>query len=139
MVSLLALSSAQAAAASLTASKEADMQTALVDLTIALENHGYQLVKVQPMDKALVKRGFDDPGVRLAFVGKASQVQQALDTDPALLNVLPLRLTMVRENGRVHLHSDDLDEWRKRSPAGEGVVQAWQGELADILADFEAQ
>ena len=43
---LLAL---QAAASPVIASKAGDMQTALDDLSLALANHGYQLVKVQPL------------------------------------------------------------------------------------------
>jgi len=49
------------AATPLMASKTVDMRQAMDDLTVAAMNHGMQLVKVQPIDTAMVKRGFDNP------------------------------------------------------------------------------
>jgi len=137
ILSLLACT--QATATPVVASKAGTMQTALDDLSIALANHGYQLVKVQPLDHALVKRGFQDPGVRLVFVGKESLVQQAMVSDPALLSLLPLRLTMAREGGVVTIRSDDLEPWRSKLPAEATTLQAWQDDLSEVLEDFARQ
>ena len=112
------------------------MQSALDDLSLALIDHGYQLVKVQPIDHALVKRGYADPGIRIAFVGKEEQVQQALATDPALLNLLPLRLTMEKDADGIRISSDDLAQWRERMPSAGPVLQKWEDELAAILSDY---
>ncbi len=38
-------------------SKRVEMRQAMDDLALAATNHGMQLVKVQPIDQALVKRG----------------------------------------------------------------------------------
>ncbi len=127
---------AQATAAPVSSSKTGSMQTALDDLSLALLNHGYTLVKVQPVDQALVKRGFADPGIRLVFVGKEEQVRQALAEDPALLNLLPLRLTLESDNGQVRVSSDDLAIWRQNLPAASGVLQSWEDQLAAILSDY---
>lgn len=135
----LAVASVHAAAAPLSASRDGNLQNALDGLSVALLNHGYTLVKVQPVDQALVKRGFADPGIRLAFVGKEAQVRQALATDPALLNLLPLRLTLEHEDGRVRVSSDDLAAWRKASVLGGAVLQQWEDELGAILADYAGQ
>ena len=135
----LAVASAHTGAASLSASRSGSLQSALDGLSVALLNHGYTLVKVQPVDQALVKRGFADPGIRLAFVGKEAQVRQALATDPALLNLLPLRLTLEHENGRVRVSSDDLDAWRTQSTEAGPLLQQWEEELAAILADYAGQ
>jgi uncharacterized protein (DUF302 family) len=132
----LTLIAATAQASPLSASKAGTMRTALDDLSLALADHGYQLVKVQPIDHALVKRGYADPGIRLAFVGKEGQVQQALASDPALLNLLPLRLTLEQENGRIRISSDDLAPWRERLPASGALLQKWEDELAAILSDY---
>jgi uncharacterized protein (DUF302 family) len=134
----LLLAASTAAAAPLSASKTATMQRALDDLTLALADHGYQLVKVQPLDQALVKRGFADPGVRLAFVGREDLVRQALAADPALLNLLPLRLTLEQAGGTVSIRSDDLASWRAALPDAGPVLQAWEDELGAILADYQA-
>lgn len=129
----------QAAASPVVASKAGNMQTALDDLSLALANHGYHLVKVQPLDHALVKRGFEDPGVRLVFIGKEAQVQQALAADPALLALLPMRLTMVQKEDQVIVSSDDLAPWQSRLPAESGTLRAWQDDLSEMLKDFARQ
>lgn len=133
---LLLLACAQAGAAPLSASRAGTLQSALDGLTAALLDHGYTLVKVQPVDQALVKRGFADPGVRLAFVGKEAQVRQALVADPALLNLLPLRLTLEAEDGQVRVSSDDLTAWRAGRSSADPVLREWEAELAAILADY---
>jgi uncharacterized protein (DUF302 family) len=130
------VATAQAQASPVTAIKAGTMQTALDDLSMALLDHGYQLVKVQPIDHALVKRGYSDPGVRLAFVGKEELVQQALATDPALLSLLPLRLTMEQQADGIRISSDDLAQWRERMPSAGPVLQKWEDELAAILSDY---
>ena len=132
----LVVATAHAAASPVSVSKTGTMQTALDDLSLALIDHGYQLVKVQPIDHALVKRGYTDPGIRLAFVGKEEQVLQALATNPALLSLLPLRLTLENENGRIRISSDDLAQWRERMPSSGAVLQKWEDELTAILSDY---
>jgi hypothetical protein len=135
----LIVAPAPAAASPVSAIKTGNMQTALDDLSLALIDHGYELVKVQPIDHALVKRGYSDPGIRLAFVGKEEQVRQALATDPALLSLLPLRLTLEQENGRIRISSDDLAQWRERMPSSGVVLQEWEDELAAILSDYRSR
>jgi hypothetical protein len=132
----LVVATAHAEASPVSVSKAGNMQTALDDLSLALIDHGYQLVKVQPIDHALVKRGYMDPGIRLAFVGKEGLVRQALATDPALLSLLPLRLTLEQENGHIRISSDDLAQWRERMPSAGPVLQEWEDELVSILSDY---
>jgi uncharacterized protein (DUF302 family) len=132
----LVAASVQAAASPVSSSKTGNMQTALDDLSLALLDHGYTLVKVQPVDQALVKRGFADPGIRLVFVGKEEQVRQALAEDPALLNLLPLRLTLESDDGQVRVSSDDLAIWRENLPSASPVLQQWEDELSAILSDY---
>lgn len=135
----LILASAQAEAAPVTAIKAGTMQTALDDLTLALLDHGYQLVKVQPINHAMVKRGYADPGIQIAFVGKEEQIQQALAADPSLINLLPLRLSLVKEAEGIRISSDDLAQWRERMPAARPVLQKWEDEIASVLADYHGQ
>ena len=130
---------AQATASPVSSSKTGNMQTALDDLSLVLLDHGYTLVKVQPVDQALVKRGFADPGIRLVFVGKEAHVRQALAEDPTLLNLLPLRLTLESDNGRVRISSDDLAMWRENRPSASPVLQQWEDELSAILSDYAAR
>lgn len=125
----------------LMASKTVDMRQAMDDLTTAALNHGMQLVKVQPIDSALVKRGFDNPHVRIAFIGSETAVRWAEAADPRLLSLLPLRLSIVQRGEQVVVMSDDLGPWKeefKDSP-GLKLLQAWEVELGEVLRDFAGQ
>jgi len=134
---LLALAGAAVADAAV-GEKTADAYTALTDITLAAENHGYHLVKIQPIDQAMVKRGYDDPGLKILFLGNAEAMEQAGKTDPLLLSLLPLRLVMFRKDGQVVISSDDLEAWKAQfsSPASLKLIEQWQQDLAAILGDF---
>lgn len=128
-------------AAPLMASKSVDMRQAMDDLTVAALNHGMQLVKVQPIDSAMVKRGFDNPHVRIAFIGSETAVRWAEAADPRLLNLLPLRLSLVQRGEQVVVMSDDLAPWKeefKDSP-GLTLLQAWEVELGEVLREFAGE
>jgi uncharacterized protein (DUF302 family) len=137
----LIAATAPAAASPVSASRAGTMQTALDDLSLALIDHGYELVKVQPIDQALVKRGYPDPGVRIVFIGKASGMEQAMKTDPRILSMLPLRLTLIVTKTGVMVSSDDLDMWKEMFPDPETarLIETWQRDLTLILGDFSAQ
>jgi uncharacterized protein (DUF302 family) len=131
----------QAHAAPLTATTAAGLPEAIDGLTVAAENSGYRLVKVQPIDQALIKRGYPDPGIRILFIGKPSAMQQAMQANPRLLSVLPLRLTLIVEDGGVVVSSDDLEMWKEMFPEPGTVrlIESWQRDLKLILGDFSAR
>ncbi len=125
----------------LMASKVVDMRQALDDLTLAAMNRGMQLVKEQPIDTALVKRGFDDPHLRIAFIGSETAVRWAEEVEPRLLNLLPLRFSLIQRGERVVVMSDDLAPWKaefKDSP-GLKLLEAWEVELSEVLREFAGQ
>jgi len=127
--------------APLMATKTVSMRQALDDLTAAALNHGMQLVKVQPIDHALVKRGFDNPHVQVAFIGSETAVRWAEAADPRLLNLLPLRLSLVQRGEQIVVMSDDLAPWKeefKNSP-GLDLLKAWEVERGEVLRDFAGQ
>ncbi len=125
----------------LMAAKTTDLRTALDDLALAAANHDYQFVKVQALDSALVKRGFEDPGVRIVFIGNADLVAQAQATDPRLLEFLPIRLTLVKRGDEVTVMSDNLTPWKQVIDQGPGrtLLDRIERDLAAILDDFRAQ
>jgi hypothetical protein len=123
------------------AAKTTDLRGALDDLALAAANRDYQIVKVQPLDNALVKRGFANPGVRLVFIGNAQVVAQAGDADPRLLEFLPIRLTLVQRGTEVTVMSDDLTPWKQAIDQGPGraLLDRIEADLVAILADFRTQ
>lgn len=128
-------------ASPLTATLKTDLPGAIDGLTAAVQNSGYQLVKVQPIDQALVKRGYPDPGVRILFIGKSSAMDQAMRTNPRLLSMLPLRLTLIVEGEGVVVSSDDLEMWKEMfpGPATASLIESWQRDLKLILGDFSGR
>lgn len=126
-------------AAPLTASMATALPDAIDGLTAAAQNSGYQLVKVQPIDQALIKRGYPDPGVRILFIGNSMAVERAMKTNPKLLSMLPLRLTLIAEGGGVVVASDDLEMWKEMFSADREtarLIESWQRDLGTILGDF---
>ncbi len=128
-------------AAPLTAIRTMDLPDAIDELTAAAQNSGYQVVKVQPIDQALVKRGYPDPGVRILFIGESSTMDQAIKVNPKLLSVLPLRLTLIVEGKQTLVSSDDLEMWKEMFPDPETarLVDIWQRDLKIILGDFSGR
>jgi hypothetical protein len=136
----LALSLA-AQAEPLTVSKAVDMRQALDDLALAAANHDLVLVKMQPIDHALEKRGFENPHIRILFIGSETAVRWAEAAEPRLLNLLPLRLTLMVREGRMSVMSDDFELWLKEfpDPPAHLMIEAWQAELKTMLDDFVLQ
>lgn len=125
----------------LTATKATTMRQAIDDLTLAAANHDMVLVKMQPIDSALVKRGFEDPHVRILFIGSETAVRWAEAADPRLLNLLPLRLTLMARGDQLTVMTDDFEPWKREFSQGEArlLLNAWQAELKSMLDDFVHQ
>lgn len=125
----------------LTVTKATTMRQAIDDLTLAAANHDMVLVKMQPIDSALVKRGFEDPHVRILFIGSETAVRWAEAADPRLLNLLPLRLTLMARGDQLTVMTDDFEPWKREFSQGEArlLLNAWQAELKSMLDDFVHQ
>jgi hypothetical protein len=125
----------------LSVSKAVDMRQALDDLTLAAANHELVLVKMQPIDTALAKRGFENPHIRILFIGSESAVRWAEAAEPRLLNLLPLRLTLIQKEGQMIVMSDDFGPWLKEFPESPAhlMIEAWQAELKAMLDNFVKQ
>lgn len=126
------------AAAPLIVSKISSDKAAFDDLTIAAANHGYQVVKLQPIDSALVKRGFDNPHVRLLFIGSAQAVRDAEEQAPLLVQLLPLRIVMIARKNEITLMSDDFAPWRSifSDTWSAKLLTHWEDDLKAILSDY---
>ena len=125
----------------LSVSKAVDMRQALDDLALAAANHELVLVKMQPIDTAMTKRGFENPHIRLLFLGSESAVRWAEVVEPRLLNLLPLRLTLIEREGRMTVMSDDFAPWLREFPddPANRMILIWQAELKTMLDDFVRQ
>lgn len=125
----------------LSVSKAVEMRQALDDLALAAANHELVLVKMQPIDTALAKRGFENPHIRILFIGGESAVRWAEAVEPRLLNLLPLRLTLIQREGGMTVMSDDFEPWLREFPddPAHRMIEAWRAELQAMLDDFVRQ
>jgi hypothetical protein len=140
-IALILASSLPAWAEPLSVRKTVDMRQALDDLALAAANHDLVLVKMQPIDTALAKRGFENPHIRILFIGSESAVRWAEVAEPRLLNLLPLRLTLYQKDGGMTVVSDDFALWLNEfpDPPAHLMIEAWQAELRATLDDFVKQ
>ena len=138
---LLIACAAPGQAEPLMVSKAVDMRQAMDDIALAAANHDLVLVKMQPIDHALEKRGFENPHIRILFIGSESAVRWAEAAEPRLLNLLPLRLTLMQREGRMQVISDDFELWLKEFPDSPAhrMIEAWQAEMKAMLDDFVTQ
>ena len=62
-------------------------------------------------------------------------------TEPRLLNLLPLRLSLTEREGRISVMTDDFALWLKEFPVAPAhlMIEAWQAELKAMLDDFVRQ
>lgn len=135
------LLSLSAQAEPLSVSKAVEMRQALDDIALAAANHDLVLVKMQPIDTALAKRGFENPHIRILFIGGESAVRWAEAVEPRLLNLLPLRLTLIQREGLLTVMSDDFEPWLREFPddPAHRMIEAWRAELKAMLDDFVLQ
>lgn len=138
---LLLLATGSACAAQLTATRTATLREAQDDITAAALNRDYQLVKIQPVDSAMAKRGYDDPGVRILFIGNSAQMARAQAVDEHLLTLLPLRLTLQQAGESVSVSSDDLAHWIEEAskPEAKQMLEDWQRDLQAILDEYASR
>ena len=122
-------------------SKAVEMRQGLDDIALAAANHDLVLVKMQPIDTALAKRGFENPHIRILFIGGESAVRWAEAVEPRLLNLLPLRLTLIQREGSLTVMSDDFEPWLGEFPddPAHRMIEAWREELRAMLDDFLRQ
>jgi hypothetical protein len=125
-------------AAPLIISKITDPKQAFDELTIAAANHGYTMIKLQPIDSAMKKRGYEDPHVRLFFIGSAQAVKDAEEQAPMLLQLLPLRVVMVLRKDEITLMSDDFEPWRLifSDSWSRTLLNRWEADMSAIFTDF---
>ncbi len=63
----------------------------------SIQDHGYQLQRVQRVDVGLTSEGFKTAEYRVVFLGKAAEVEDLAQRYPRLMPYLPLKITLFAE------------------------------------------
>ena len=78
----------------LTATRQSAYRSALDILTIAITNHDYTLIKIQPVDQGLRRKGYHATDYKLLFFGDREQVDEILKVSPEASVMLPLKIIL---------------------------------------------
>ncbi len=63
----------------------------------SIQQHGYQVTRVQRVDVGLGSRGFKTAEYRVVFFGKADEIRRLPDQYPDLVPYLPLKIVIFAE------------------------------------------
>ena len=122
----------------LRATKQIAFQSALDDLALAINNHGYIPTKIQPIDQGLRDKGYEATDYKLIFFGDKEQVDQVLAVNPDAAMLLPLKIILYREGDVVIAIAPSMEMW-KGVFGGEALnlmINQWQKDVLSILHEF---
>ena len=141
VLSCLIVSRGQAGPLFLSATKQIDYEAALYDLSLAINNHGYTPVKIQPVDEGLRAKGYESSDYKLIFFGDKEQLDKVLAVSPEAAVMLPLRIILYREGDVVIASAPSMEMW-KSVFGGEALnlmINQWQKDVLSILQEFSRQ
>jgi uncharacterized protein (DUF302 family) len=138
---LLSLSAAQASDVFLSAARQGAYRPALDALTVAILDHGYTPVKIQPVDEGLRRKGYPSSDYKLMFFGDKAQVDKVLAVYPEAAVLLPLKVIIYRQGDAVIATTPRLEMWKEvfHNDALDQLIDVWQNDLIAILQEFSSQ
>lgn len=125
----------------LSATKKVNYETAVDDLSLAINNHGYTPLKIQPVDEGLRAKGYVIADYKLIFFGDKAQLDMVLAVSPEAAVMLPLRIILYREGDVVIASAPSMEMWRGVF-GGEALnllINQWQKDVMAILQEFSKQ
>lgn len=123
------------------ATKQVGYEAAVDDLSLAINNHGYTPVKIQPVDEGLRTKGYVTSDYKLIFFGDKEQLDKVLAVSPEAAVMLPLRIILYREGDVVIASAPSMEMW-KGVFGGEALnllINQWQKDVIAILQEFSKQ
>jgi len=111
------------------------------DLSLAINNHGYTPLKIQPVDEGLRAKGYVIADYKLIFFGDKAQMDMVLAVSPEAAVMLPLRIILYREGDVVIASAPSMEMW-KGVFGGEALnllINQWQKDVMAILQEFSRQ
>jgi uncharacterized protein (DUF302 family) len=139
LVASCAWLSPAAAESYFSSAKQADYRVALDDLSLAILDHGYTLVKIQPVDKGLRSQGYElFEDYKLVFFGNKELERTAIAATPELAALLPLKIILYQDKERVVAAAPVLEPWQevfRSSPASE-VIKRFDRDVRAILEQY---
>lgn len=125
----------------LSTTKQVGYETAVDDLALAINNHGYTPVKIQPVDEGLRAKGYVTADYKLIFFGDKAHWDKVLAVSPEAAVMLPLRIILYREGDVVIASAPSMEMWRGvfGGEALNPLINQWQKDVMAILQEFSKQ
>lgn len=111
---------------------------AISDLQIAIQDHGYQVARIQRVDVGLASGGYTTAEYRLVFFGKPEEMHEIEDRHPELLPYLPLKIVIFAEGDAtlaLAYNPAILQTFFKIGPL-QPRFERWEKDIRSILDQF---
>lgn len=118
---------------------DAPLPEAMMWLQKVVDQHGYQVMQVQPVGDALAKRGYQGEDFKVLFIGRADDFAEVEAGYPALMPFLPLSLTLAEEGTGTRLTAmPPMANGEPPPPAIKALMVRWRADLTRVARDFNA-
>lgn len=121
----------------LSASRHDNYVSALDNLTIAINNHNYTLIKIQPVDKGLRIKGYEAKNYKVLFFGNHEQVARVLAANPEASVILPHKIILFKKGNTVTAIAPRLGMWKgKFGTKLDLMIDRWDQDFKTILKEY---
>ena len=124
----------------LMAKRHGDYTSALDSLTIAIADHNYALIKIQPVDKGLRLHGYKTGNYKVVFFGNGKQFDRLVAAHPEASVMLPLKIMLYQQGNTIVASAPDMQMWKGIFGSDSTpIIEGWRRDMQRILQDFASQ
>lgn len=111
---------------------------AIGDLQIAIQDHGYQVARIQRVDVGLASGGYTTAEYRLVFFGKPEEMHEIEDRYPELLPYLPMKIVIFAEgdSSLALAYNPAILQTFFKNDALQTRFRHWERDMRSILDQF---
>ena len=111
---------------------------AISDLQVAIQDHGYQVARIQRVDVGLASGGYSSAEYRLVFFGKPKEMRELEDNHPELLPYLPLKIVIFAEGDSTLAlaYNPAILKTFFKTNAPLSHIRRWEKDMRSILDQF---
>ena len=121
-------------------SRQCNYESAVNELSYAIADNKYTLVKIQPVDEGLRHRGYKVSNYKVLFFGDKAQVDRILKKNPQASVILPLRIMLYQKGDTIVASTNRLDMWKGVFGAElNPLIEKWDKDVRKILKDYAKQ
>lgn len=119
---------------------ELPFDDAISNLQVAIQDHGYQVARIQRVDVGLASGGYKTAEYRLVFFGKPREMRELEDRYPELLPYLPLKIVIFAEGDSTLAlaYNPAILQTFFKNEALQEQTRRWEKDTRAILDQFAA-